>query len=89
MLQYLLSGLKITLPFLIPSSLNIGTHFLCEFIGCNNWYSLLGYNLACNACIDAKKILKDHQVNMYWSICSVILSKLDTVIGVEIIQKVS
>lgn len=89
MINYLLTGAKIVLPFLIPSTLNVGTHFFCEYIGCDTWYSLLGYNLACNACIDAKKILKDHQVNMYWSICSVILSKLDTVIGVEIIEKVS
>ena len=89
MLQYILSGIKITLPFLIPSSLNIGTHFLCEYIGCNNWYSLLGYNLACNTCIDAKKMLKDHQVNMYWSIGSIVISKLDYFVGSQIIDKIS
>jgi hypothetical protein len=80
-------GVKIVGPFLIPGVLNIGTHFLCESIGCNEWYSLLGYNLACNACIDAKKTLKDHQVNMYWSIGSVLLSKMDTIVGKEIINK--
>ena len=77
MLIFIINGLKIVSPFLIPSSLNIITHFLCEYIECNNWYSLLGYNLACNACIDAKKILKDHQVNLYWSIGSVVVSKLN------------
>ena len=77
MINHLIYGIKLVSPFLIPPTLNIFTHFICEYIGCDNWYSLLGYNLACNACIDAKKLLKDHQVNMYWSIGSVIVSKLD------------
>ena len=86
MLNYLLMGSKIVAPFLIPGAMNIGTHFFCELIGCNEWYSLLGYNLACNACIDAKKALKDHQVNMYWSIGTFLLSKMDTIVGKEIIS---
>tara|TARA_Y100000389_G_C17456464_1_gene518496 strand:+ start:154 stop:423 length:270 start_codon:yes stop_codon:yes gene_type:complete len=88
MLQFFITGAKLAFPFLIPSSLTIGTHFLCEYIGCNEWYSLLGYNLACNSCIDAKKILKDHQVNMYWSIGSVIVSKMNLFVNTELIAKV-
>jgi hypothetical protein len=87
MLNYLIGGAKIVLPFLIPGTLSIGTHFVCEYIGCNEWYSLLGYNLACNACIDTKKILKDHQVNMYWSIGSILISKMNSVVGKEVIHK--
>ena len=89
MFQYIVSAAKLTLPFLIPCTLNIGTHFICEYIGCDTWYSLLGYNLACNSCIDAKKLLKDHQVNMYWSIGSVLVSKMDFFMGKEIIDKIS
>tara|TARA_Y100000817_G_C16858294_1_gene544856 strand:- start:1497 stop:1766 length:270 start_codon:yes stop_codon:yes gene_type:complete len=89
MFQYIVYATKLILPFLIPCSLNIGTHFLCNYIGCDTWYSLLGYNLACNACIDAKKLLKDHQLNMYWSIGSIIVSKMDLFMGKEIIEKVA
>ena len=78
---------KLIIPFFFPSALSIATHYICESIGCNEWYSLLGYNLACNACIDAKKILKDHQVTMYWSIGSFILSKMNIFVNSEIINK--
>tara|TARA_B100000575_G_C23028712_1_gene592338 strand:- start:643 stop:912 length:270 start_codon:yes stop_codon:yes gene_type:complete len=80
---------KLTIPFLFPSGLSIATHYVCEYIGCNEWYSFLGYNLACNACIDAKKILKDHQVTMYWSIGSFILSKMNSMIHSDITEKLS
>jgi len=89
MIQFFINGAKLALPFLIPSTLTIGTHFLCEYIGCNEWYSLLGYNLACNSCVDAKKILKDHQVNMYWSIGSVIVSKMNLFVSTELIEKIA
>jgi hypothetical protein len=77
MYTILIDAGKIILPFLIPSTLNIITHITCEYFQCNEWYSLLGLNMGCNACIDGKKILKDHQMNMYWSISSVIISKMD------------
>ena len=77
MYAILIDASKIILPFLIPSTLNIITHTICEYFLCNEWYSLFGLNMACNACIDGKKILKDQQMNMYWSISSVIISKMD------------
>ena len=55
---------KITIPYIIPSGLNILTHYVCDYMGCNNWYTLFGYNLACNTCIDFKKTLKDHQLSL-------------------------
>ena len=77
MYQIIINGAKIILPFMIPSSLNLVVHGICEYFQCDQWYSILGLNMACNTCIDAKKLLKDHQMNMYWSIGSVIISKMD------------
>ncbi len=83
-----IGAIRIIVPFLFPSVLSIVTHYLCDYIGCNEWYSLLGYNLACNACIDSKKVIKDHQVTMYWSIGSFILSKMNTFINSEIFSQI-
>ena len=80
----IVSAGKIIIPFMIPSTLNIITHTICEHFHCNEWYSLLGLNIACNTCIDAKKILKDQQMNMYWSIGSVIVSKMDLFVPKDI-----
>tara|TARA_B100001093_G_C26640560_1_gene932981 strand:+ start:146 stop:433 length:288 start_codon:yes stop_codon:yes gene_type:complete len=88
-LKTVLPTCKIIIPFFIPSFLSISTHFICEYIGCNEWYSLLGYNLACNACIDAKKMFKDNQVNMYWSIGSVMVSKMNSFIDNDILNKIN
>ena len=77
MYAFLIKTSKIVLPFLLPSTLSFITHTICEYFKCDEWYSLLGFNLACNTCIDAKKIIKDHQMNMYWSITSVLISKMD------------
>ena len=87
MINYLIASAKVILPFMIPSALQVGTHLVCENFGCEEWYSLLGFNLACNACIDAKKLLKDQQVNMYWSIGSILVSKIDCFISNEIPSK--
>lgn len=79
-MDLLVNTVKIVAPFAIPTVLNVCTHLICENFGCDEWYSLLGFNLACNTCIDAKKILKDQQTNMYWSIGSVIISKMNLVL---------
>jgi len=76
-MDIIINTLKVILPFTIPTALNVCTHLICENFGCDEWYSLLGFNLACNACIDAKKILKDQQINMYWSIGSILVSKMN------------
>ena len=75
---------KIILPFLLPTTLNICTHCICEYLKCDAWYSLLGLNMACNTCIDLKKFLKDHQINMYWSIGTVLVSKMNLFVENEI-----
>ena len=72
---------KVILPFFIPSGLNIFTHFICEYMGCHEWYSLLGYNLACNSCIDIKKLLKDHQMSLLMWIGGNMVSKTDNLIN--------
>ena len=72
---------KAIFPFFIPSGFNIFTHFICEYIGCNEWYSLLGYNLACNTCIDIKKLLKDHQISLLMWVGGNMVSKADTLIN--------
>ena len=77
------------IPFLFPSFISFFTHHVCEYMGCNEWYSLLGYNLGCNSCIDAKKMLKDHQVNMYWSIGSVMVSKMNFFVDNDILNKMA
>ena len=56
MFQYIVYATKLILPFLIPCSLNIGTHFLCNYIGCDTWYSLLGYNLACKIALNGADV---------------------------------
>ena len=49
----------------IPITLTYIIHYICDYLYCDEWYSLLGLHLFCNACIDAKKILKDHLINIY------------------------
>ena len=64
------------LILLLPLSLNFGVHFACDALGCNNWYSLFGHNIVCNGCIDAKKILKDHQITIYFSVGTYMINSI-------------
>ena len=87
MIDILFKVVKTVGPFMIPSLLSFCTHEVCEYMYCNHWYSLLGHDLICNSCIDAKKMLKDHQINMYWSIGSVIVSKMNFFVDNDILKK--
>ena len=58
MLDLIKSLGKMSLMIFVPVSLNFSLHFLCDYLGCNHWTNLFGHNLACNACIDSKKIIK-------------------------------
>ena len=49
--------IKIPIAIMFPTFVNISVHYICEYIYCNEWYSLNGLSLHCNACIDIKKIL--------------------------------
>lgn len=74
------SGMRYLAMLLIPLCLIIITHVICNSIGCNEWYSLSGLHMHCNACIDLKKILKDNQLTMYCSIGSYLFTKINTYI---------
>ena len=65
---------------LIPVSINVITHLICDYFYCNEWYSLFGHNLICNSCIDTKKILKDHQLAIYCSLGTYCISNIDSII---------
>ena len=88
MIDILFKVVKTVGPFMIPSFLSFCTHEVCEYMDCNHWYSLLGHDLICNSCIDAKKMLKDHQINMYWSIGSVLVSKMNFFVDNDILKKI-
>ena len=83
-MEFVINTSKIVFPFLVPTTLNICTHYICEYFHCDEWYSLLGLNIACNTCIDLKKFLKDHQNNMFWSIGTLLVSKMDLFVNEEI-----
>ena len=66
---------------LFPFFINYIVHYSCNYFNCNEWYSLLGYNLACNTCIDIKKLLKDHQISLLMWVGGNMVSKADTLIN--------
>jgi hypothetical protein len=80
MLDLLKSLGKMSLMIFVPVSINFSLHYFCDYLGCNHWTNLFGHNLACNACIDSKKIIKDHQIGIYWSIGTMFLNKLNDVV---------
>ena len=64
----------------LPFFCNIILHIICEYFECNNWYNLFGHNLICNACIDGKKIIKDHQISIYITFGTLLFTKLNSMI---------
>lgn len=76
------------LLFFVPIILTYIIHYVCNYFYCDEWYSLLGFNMFCNACIDTKKILKDHQINIYIYIGTYLLTKVNGVVT-SIINKIS
>jgi len=84
MLDLLINAAKIVGPFTLPTIANTSVYYICKYFECDEWYSILGLNLACNSCIDVKKFLKDHQMNMYWSIGTLLVSKIDTIVPIKI-----
>ena len=58
---------------LFPFFINYIVHYSCNYFNCNEWYSLFGLHLGCNACIDIKKYIKDNQITIYCSLGTYIL----------------
>ncbi len=80
---HLLSTIKVILSkyytFFIPISTNFIFHHFCKYMGCDSWYhSIFHHDLICNSCIDLKKIIKDYQLSIYWSMGSYCIGTLNT-----------
>ncbi len=68
------------IPFLYPPIASVCVYLICNYIGCDEWYTSFGFNLSCNACIDIKKQLKDHQIALYLSIGATVSSRVNSLI---------
>ena len=68
------------LIFFIPIFVSFIIHHICNYFYCDEWYSILSLNMICNACIDIKKILKDHQISIYIGLGTYLATKINNIV---------
>ena len=68
------------LIFSLPLFISFIIHRICNYLYCDEWYSILGLNMMCNACIDIKKLLKDHQISIYIGLGTYLATKINNIV---------
>ena len=67
--------------FSILSGLSFGSHQLCSWYGCYNWYSFIRTDMVCNMCTDISYHLKNYHISLYASAATLVTYKMTTFIN--------
>ena len=67
--------------FGILGGISCGSHLVCNWWGCYNWYNFMRTDMICNMCTDISYHLKNYHISLYASGVTLVTYKMTSLVN--------